>query len=350
MTHEGVQSLNASFQLQTGPMRLAPSEALPDAEARRRILTSMILIRKAEDEIAKRYSEQEMRCPIHLCIGQEAVPSAISALLRKDDLVYSGHRSHGHYLAKGADLNAMIAELYGRETGCARGKGGSQHLVDVACGFMGAAPILASTISVGVGGAWAAKLDGRDQVSVIYFGDGATEEGTFHESLNFASVLKLPVVFVCENNLYSVHSALDIRQPPERPVADIGVAHRVPSVTCDGNDPDLVYQFAATAIERARKGDGPSLIEAMTYRWREHCGPGDDWNLGYRDVAEFEDWKRRDPIANYARKLSDLGVATATEVAKIEARADADVAAAFDFAKKSPFPKPDELTQFIYPA
>jgi TPP-dependent pyruvate/acetoin dehydrogenase alpha subunit len=328
---------------------LARADLRPDGATGVAILRSMIRVRRAEEAIGERYKEQEMRCPTHLCIGHEAIAAAVSAQLRKDDEVYSGHRSHGHYLAKGGDLNAMVAELYGRATGCARGKGGSQHLVDLACGFMGAAPILASTISVGVGAAWAAKLDGVDRVTVVYFGDGATEEGTFHEAVNFASVRKLPVLFVCENNLYSVHSTFEIRQPEGRPIADLGRAHRVPSVTCDGNDPDVLYAYAATAVARARRGDGPSLIEGMTYRWREHCGPGDDWNLGYRDRAEFPDWQARDPVATYAARLQQRGELTAEVLARIERETADEVAAAFAFAKASPFPGPQELLEHLYP-
>ena len=306
------------------------------------LLKTMIRIREAEERISKLYGEQEMRCPTHLCVGQEAISAGVSAHLERSDLVFSGHRSHGHYIAKGGDMNAMFAELYGRATGCADGKGGSQHLVDLDCGFMGAAPILSSTISVGVGAAWAAKLDGLDQVSIVYFGDGATEEGAFHESANFAAVHKLPVVFVCENNLYSVHSGMEIRQP-DRPISALGLAHGMPGERCDGNDAVAIHAVAGEAIARARSGDGPTLIEAMTYRWPEHCGPGDDIALGYRSGAELAEWKARDPIARLAlQQPSEV-------LAGLRANAVAEVDEAVAFAKASPYPDPSELGKNVLP-
>ena len=327
---------------------LVPAEAAPDRAEALALFRSMLRIRLVEERIGERYAEQEMRCPTHLCIGQEAPPAAVCAHLRPQDLVFSNHRSHGHYLAKNGDLKAMIAELYGRATGCADGKGGSQHLIDLAAGFMGSAPILASTISVGVGASWAAKLDGRDEVSAIFFGDGATEEGAFHEAVNFAGVARLPVVFVCENNLYSVHSAMDIRQP-SRPVAALGPAHGVPAATVDGNDVEAVWRLAATAVARAVAGGGPSLIECLTYRWREHCGPNEDIALGYRSEAEFEAWAAHDPVVLHRRLLAERGWVTAEGIDAVTAEIEAEIDAAFDHAVASPFPEPGELSTHIYP-
>ena len=197
----------------------------PTPTVKRALLRDMMRIRMVELEIARLYGEQEMRCPTHLCVGQEAPPVGVSRHLRRGDLVFSAHRSHGHYLAKGGDLKAMMAELYGRQTGCASGKGGSQHLVDLAVGFMGSVPILASTISVAVGAALGTTMRGEDRIVVSYFGDAAVEEGIFHETMNYASVEKLPVLFVCENNLYGVQSALDVRQFARRRIVDIAAAH-----------------------------------------------------------------------------------------------------------------------------
>ncbi len=220
------------------------TEERPERGIRARLLRDMLRIRLVEERIAALYPEQEIRCPTHLCTGQEAPPVGVSAHLRLEDMVFSAHRSHGHYLAKGGNLCAMFAELYGRVTGCALGKGGSQHLVDLEVGFMGSAPILASTISVGVGAAWGRRRLGHNSVTAIYFGDGAVEEGTFHEAANFAAVERLPVVFVCENNLYSVHTPLALRQPPTRTIVDLARGHGLAAAGGDGNDVETVWRLA----------------------------------------------------------------------------------------------------------
>jgi TPP-dependent pyruvate/acetoin dehydrogenase alpha subunit len=306
-------------------------------------------IRMVEEEIVARYPEQEMRCPTHICIGQEAPPVGVSAHLKPSDYVFSAHRSHGHYLAKGGDLNAMIAELYGRSTGCARGIGGSQHLIDLTAGFLGSAPILASTISVGVGAAWAARRRGEDRIVVIYFGDGATEEGAFHEAMNFAGVNRLPVVFVCENNLYSVHSALDIRQPLHRTVKDLGPVHGIEALAGDGNDVDTVWQMAQYAVDRARGGIRPVLLEFFTYRWKEHCGPGEDLGLGYRGAAEFENWRARCPVAGYREVLQSGQILQNNADARMKEEIAQEIDAAFKLAKASPFPPKEDMMRYVFP-
>ena len=325
------------------------SNARPDPDARRDMLRSLLRIRLVEEEIVARYGEQEMRCPTHICIGQEAPPVGVSAHLRRDDYVFSAHRSHGHYIAKDADLKAMIAEIYGKATGCALGKGGSQHLIDLDAGFMGSAPILASTISVGVGTAWAAKRRGEDRVVVIYFGDGATEEGAFHEAMNFAGVNQLPVVFVCENNLYSVHTTLETRQPGNRTIHQLADVHGMAGAGGDGNDVEDVWRIAGEAVARARSGGGPSIIEFATYRWKEHVGPLEDIHLGYRDQQEFDDWVAKCPVAAYERQVVSDGAMSADEVATMHVDIRAEVEAAFAFAKESPFPEPGALDEFVYP-
>lgn len=323
---------------------------LADAATRREMLRQMLRIRMVEEEIVRRYPEQEMRCPTHICIGHEAPPVGVSAHLRHGDPVFSAHRSHGHYLAKGGDLKGMIAELYGRATGCALGKGGSQHLIDLEAGFMGSAPILASTISVGVGVAWAAQRRGEDKVVAIYFGDGATEEGAFHEALNFAGVNRLPVLFVCENNLYSVHTPLHVRQPRGRQIHHLGAAHGMAGLACDGNDADAVWRLARNAVASARAGGGPVLLEFFTYRWKEHCGPNEDIGLGYRSQQEFDAWRARCPVATYAERLQAEGVIGPADIAQMRDEIAAEIAQAFDFARNSPFPDPQELARFVYPA
>ncbi|MCW4117005.1 thiamine pyrophosphate-dependent dehydrogenase E1 component subunit alpha [Aurantimonas sp. MSK8Z-1] len=328
--------------------KASPFNRVPEPATRSAMLQEMMRIRRVEEEIIRRYGEQEMRCPTHICIGQEAPPVGVSAHLRRSDLVFSAHRSHGHYLAKGASLNGMIAELYGRESGCALGKGGSQHLIDLEAGFMGSAPILASTISVAVGAAWAAKRRCDPTVTVVYFGDGATEEGAFHEALNFAGVNRLPIVFVCENNLYSVHTPLDVRQPP-RSIHSLAAAHGMTGGFADGNDADAVWRLGEAAVDAARNGEGPWLLEFSTYRWREHCGPETDDRLGYRTLEEINDWATRCPLLTYEARLKEEGVVTAAQVEAMRTEIEAEVEEAFRLARAAAFPPAEALSQFVYP-
>ena len=325
------------------------SQRQPDASERRALFQVMLRIRIVEERIAELYPEHEIRCPTHLCIGQEAVPAGISVHLRRSDLVFSSHRSHGHYLAKGGDLRAMMAELYGRTSGCALGKGGSQHLVDVDAGFMGSAPILASTIAVAVGAAWGAVMQGQPHVVVAYFGDAAVETGAFHEAMNFAGTKMLPIVFVCENNLFSVHSSLDVRQPQGRSIHELGPAHGVEGFEGDGNDVEEVWRMGGHAVEKARAGKGPSLLEFHTYRWKEHVGPHDDWHLGYRSMHEFKEWQERCPVACYRRALIDAGNMSDTDAREMTTVTQQETEDAVRFAKESPFPPLEHLHQNLYP-
>jgi pyruvate dehydrogenase E1 component alpha subunit len=242
----------------------------------------------------------------------------------------------------------MIAEIYGKVTGCSKGLGGSQHLVDTSVGFMGSAPILGSTISIGTGLALGLKMLKKTNVVISYFGDSATEEGIFHESLNFASIHQLPIVFACENNLYSTHTSLAKRQP-KRNISELGKAHLVPGFTVDGNDVRKVFEISKTAIDRARRGDGPSLIEFMTYRWLEHVGPNSDEDLGYRTKSEIEEWKKHDPIEIESNRLALEIPDWANQRLKIENEIRFEVNISFEFAKNSPFPDPLNLESGIYP-
>jgi TPP-dependent pyruvate/acetoin dehydrogenase alpha subunit len=309
----------------------------------------MLRIRRIEERIADLYPQQEMRCPVHLSIGQEAVSVGVSAALSRDDLVLGGHRSHGHYLAKGGDLRAMLAELYGKRAGCAGGHGGSMHLVDPAVGFLGATAIVASAIPIAVGTALASVMRGEPLVSVVFFGEGAVEEGVFLESLNFAALKGLPVLFVCENNLYSVYSPLEVRQPPGRDIIALARAIGVEGSKDDGNDVHAVHRLAAAAVDRARRGGGPTILELMTYRWREHCGPSYDNSLGYRSEAEFEEWKRRCPIARLGARLLAEGALTPPEIATMEERIRDEIEDAVRFAQESPFPDEGRLFEDVHP-
>jgi pyruvate dehydrogenase E1 component alpha subunit len=313
----------------------------------RNLFASMLRIRLVEEEIASRYAEQKMRCPVHLSIGQEAVAAGVSAVLRPSDQVVSTHRCHGHYLAKGGDLTAMLCELMGRVDGCCGGRGGSMHLFDRAAGVLLSLPIVASSIPVGVGAALAIRQAGTDDVVVVYLGDASVEEGVFHESANFAALKRLPVIFVCENNLYSVYTPLAARQP-HRELTAFGPAHGMPTARIDGNDVEAVRAEAAAAVSRARRGGGPSFIVADTYRWREHCGPNYDNDLGYRTVAEFESWKARDPIACHRARLIARGALTAPQEAAMRADIAAEIASAFGIAEQAPYPDPATAGSFTY--
>jgi TPP-dependent pyruvate/acetoin dehydrogenase alpha subunit len=314
----------------------------------RRLLEGMVRIRMVEEAIADRYTEQQMRCPVHLSIGQEAAAVGVCAALRADDQAMSGHRSHAHYLAKGGDLNAMIAEIYGKETGCCQGRGGSMHLVDLAAGFVGAVPIVGSTIPIATGLAFADRQLKRERVTVAFLGEAATEEGVFHESANFASLHRLPVVYVCENNLYSVYSPMHVRQPAHREVWQLAAGHGIEAHQSDGNDPLLVHDLMRDAVAHARSGRGPVFLELKTYRWREHCGPGFDNHIGYRTEAEYLAWRKRDPIANFEYRLQQAGEFDELRAAQFKDRVEAEIASAFAAAQRAPLPAGATLMNHVY--
>jgi len=311
------------------------------------LLRSMLRIRRVEEALANRYAEQEMRCPMHLCIGQEAIAVGVCAALSAEDVVFSNHRAHGHYLAKGGNLNAMVAELYGRATGCCGGRGGSMHLIDLGAGFLGATPIVGGTVPLAVGSAWAASLKRSGRLTVVFFGDGCFEEGVVHESMNFASLHKLPVIFVCENNNFSVYTHRDERQP-ERPIYRLAEAHGMAAYTGDGNNVEEVLAISRTAVDLARQGQGPQFMELHTYRWREHCGPNFDDHLNYRTVQEIEAGMNGCPIASYTRKLEQEHGDMCLEIAQFEAEIREEIAAAFDFALSSGEPGVDDAQGKVY--
>jgi len=306
------------------------------------LYVTMRRIRRAEETIATLYPEQEIRCPTHLSIGQEAGATGVCLALRITDTAVSTHRCHAHYLAKGGDLRAMFAELYGRATGCCGGKGGSMHLTAPEVGMLGASAIVAGSVPLAVGTALAARMAGTDEVAVAFFGDAAMEQGVTHESLALAALRRLPVLFVCENNLYATNTALRTRQAGTD-LAPRAAGHWVPGVTVDGNDVVAVYRTAKTAVERARRGRGPTLIEVKTYRFREHVGPNYDIDLGYRTQAELDRWMAREPVAALARRLERAGALSAERRHALDAQVEAEVADAVAFAKASPFPEPAAL-------
>jgi pyruvate dehydrogenase E1 component alpha subunit len=320
----------------------APGAPMLDLEHQEELLLRMKRIRHVEEQIAARYHEGKMRCPTHLSAGQEAVAAGVGLALRPDDFAVSTHRAHAHYLGKGGNLKAMLAEIYGKETGCSRGRGGSMHLVDLSVGFAGSTAIVASSIPVGVGLALSAQLHGTDQVSCVFLGDAAVEEGAFFESANFSAVRRLPVLFICENNLYSVYSPMQVRQPPGRKIHEMVQAIGIAASDGDGNDVEAVYRQSVEAVGKIRRDQGPQFLEFYTYRWREHCGPNYDNDIGYRSEAEFLEWKALDPIPRYetyltgSRRLSDARIEAMQQDIEVE------VNAAFEFADASSFPRPGE--------
>ena len=298
-----------------------------------------------EETISDLYSEQEMRCPVHFSIGQEAVAVGVCQALGKKDSVLSGHRAHAHYLAKGGDLKRMVCELYGKAAGCAGGKGGSMHIADSTVGMLGANGIVGSSIPLACGAALKAKIMGTNQVAVSFFGDGATNQGVLHESMNLASIWKLPVIFVCENNLYAQSTPSDYSVSIEN-IADRAKGYSMPGEIVDGMDPLAVFDCAKNAVSRARDGDGPTVIEAKTYRYRGHY-LGDN-PLRYRSDSEEFDWKKIDPIPRFRVFLLEEGGATKDELDDMELAINENIVRAVEFAKKSPFPSHEELEKDVY--
>lgn len=307
-----------------------------------RIYRSLYRIRRVEEEIARVYPTDVIKSPVHLSIGQESVSVGLCEALRPDDAAFGTYRSHALYLAKGGDLRAMIAELYGKATGCAGGKGGSMHMIDVAAGVFGSSAVVGTTIPHAVGYAYAVKLRREPRVVACVFGDGALDEGVFYESLNFAALKRLPVLFVCENNGYAIHTHQRLRQRlPE--VCARAVSLGIPAERIDEGDVLAIESRARAAADAMRAtAAGPFFLECMTYRWKEHVGPGDDWNLGYRDRSEAEPWIRNDQVAKLAASI-DPALRKS-----IEAAVEAEIADAFAFAERSPFPGPDALYTQVF--
>jgi len=313
-----------------------------------KLYTNMLLIRNTEEKIAMKYSENKMRCPTHLCSGQEAVSAAINLTVKKNDYAVGTHRSHGHYLGKGGNLNKMIAEIYGKKTGCSGGYGGSMHLIDQNVNFVGSTAIVGNTIPIGAGLALTSKINKKKQITVIFLGDGSIEEGVFYETVNFCAVKKLPVLFICENNFYSVYSSLKPRQPKDRKIYKMVQAMGIESFYENGNDAIKCFKMLFKKINEIRINPKPIFIEFTTYRWREHCGPNFDNNIGYRTEQEFIKWKKKDPILNLKKFIINNKILNKNELLKIEKKIDTKINNAFDFAEKSPFPEYSDLKNKVY--
>lgn len=311
-------------------------------ENKLKLYESMLKIRMVEEEIAREYPKGEMRCPTHLSIGQEAVPAALGLCVSIKDMAMSTHRGHAHYIGKGGNLKSMIAEIYGKSTGCSKGKGGSMHLIDNSVGFMGTSAIVGNSIPVGVGLALASKIRKTEQISCIFFGDGATEEGSYYESVNFAVVKKLPVLFLCENNLYSVYSPLNVRQPEGRKISTVAKAMGLGVDEVDGNNAIESFKSIEFAVQRIKNNQGPQFIEFSTYRWLEHCGVNYDNDIGYRTEEEYLRWKKNDPISKLKDKLLQEKLISEVQTKEIIAKIEFEIKEAFAFAKESSFPENSE--------
>lgn len=306
----------------------------------------MMTIRLFEERVAELVEAKEIRTPCHLYIGQEAVAAGVCQGLRTEDLIWGTHRSHGHYIAKGGDLKALMAEIYCRATGCSRGRGGSMHLIAPEVGLLGTVPLVAATIPLAVGAGLASKLRKQDLVSIAFFGDGAAEEGHFHESLNLAALYNLPVIFVCENNLYASHMHIRERRPLDN-LHEVGALYGIPGIRLDGNDAEAVHQAAVVAVDRARRGEGPSFLECVTFRWRGHVGPSWDMDVGVTRSGELKHWLERDPVKRLRETLI-AGGASGEELDADGKRIRAEIEDSVRFAKNSPIPTPDELLRHVY--
>ncbi len=314
------------------------------AARKRELLRQMYTIRAFEERAEQLYALGKVHGTMHLSIGEEASAVGSIAALRPDDLILSTHRGHGHCIAKGADLNRMMAEFLGKETGYCRGRGGSMHIADVAGGNLGANGVVGGGLPISVGVGLALRMQKRDQIVLCFFGDGAANNGAFHESLNMAAIWKLPVVFVCENNQYAMSLSVRRAFAIER-ISDRAAAYGMPGVTVDGNDLLAVYQAVSSAVQRARANQGPTLVENVTYRWRGHSKS--DANR-YRTREEIEAWKRKCPIKRFRARLIEEGVLTEEEADRLEQEARQAIDAAVAFAEASPEPSLDTLEEGVY--
>lgn len=327
---------------------IAPSEGALSADpaSAKAALESLLAIRYFEEAVDGLFARGLMHGTMHLSIGQEAVATGVCAALKRSDFITSTHRGHSHCIAKGADLTRMMAELLAKQTGYCRGRGGSMHIADVETGNLGANGIVAGGIPIAAGAALAQKMKGLDNVVVSFFGDGATNEGAFHEAMNLASVWDLPVIFVCENNKYGMSNSTEKSMNIEN-ISERAASYGMPGVTVDGNDVDAVYEVTADAVERARKGEGPTLIECLTYRHKGHSKS--DKNL-YRTKEEIDEWKTKDPIGRFETKLVENKILTEADVEAVTEKVRNDVRTAIQDASNAPDSDPAELLSSVFRA
>jgi pyruvate dehydrogenase E1 component alpha subunit len=323
----------------------AEQQYFPSLDVMQAMHRTMVKIRRFEERAVDLFMAQELPGFLHSYLGQEAVAAGACACLREDDYITSTHRGHGHIIAKGLRLDRMMAELFAKTTGYCKGKGGSMHITDFSKGVLGANGIVAAGVPIATGAALSARMRKSGQVAVCFFGDGASNQGAFYEAANLGAVWNLPVVYVCENNLYAVST----RQTAHQRTKDISTraaAFGFPGISVDGNNPIAVYQAVAPAVHRARQGEGPTLVECKTYRWLGHY-VGDP--ASYRSPAEVSEWKSRDPLPLYERYLEEQGVMSAAEMASIHEQVKEELEAAVEFARRSPSPQPEDALQDVEP-
>lgn len=313
-------------------------------EDMKRMYKTLVRIRKFESKAVDLFAEGQIPGFLHSYLGEEAIATGVCANLRKTDFITSTHRGHGHIIAKGGDTKYMMAELYGRTTGYCKGKGGSMHIADRDLGILGANGIVGAGQDIAVGAGLAIRYRGTDQVAACFFGDGSTNQGTFHEALNLASVWKLPVIFVCENNHFGISMSQSKHQAIQD-IADRAASYGFPGIAVDGNDVMAVYEVAKEAVDRARKGQGPTLIECKTWRWRGHF-EGDPGT--YKDPKEQEAWMDKEPVGRYRTFLEENGVMTSDETSAIDTMIDDEIDTAIAYASESPLPKPEDVVKDVY--
>ena len=301
----------------------------------------LYLIRRVEKEIVRVYPTDKIKSPVHLSIGQEAISVGVCRALRSDDVVFVTYRGHAMYLAKGGNLKKMIAELYGKATGCTKGKGGSMHLIDAKKGVMGTSAIVGTTIPLAVGYALGFRHKKSGSVVISFFGDGAVDEGVFHESMNFAALKSLPVLFVCENNLYAIHSH-HLKRHRYNNIVERAKTYGMHGERIEDGDIFKIYDITRRCVENIRRGEGPVFLECFTCRWKEHVGPNDDFHLGYRNEGEVLWWKKRDQLGGLRSLLDPL------TLEKIEFEVEEEIKDAFEFAERSPFPQEKSLYQDVF--
>lgn len=307
---------------------------------------NMLKIRLTEERVSQEYLEGRIRLFIHLYIGQEAVATGVCKNLQKGDYIFSSHRSHGHYIAANGDLNKLFAELYGKASGCSSGKGGSMHLFDKSVGYLGSSSIVGGSIPIAVGTALTSKYLKLPRVTVCFFGDAAVDEGVFYESLNFAALKKLPVLFVCENNSYAIFSHISVRQKFDniyKRYKEMGI----PGERVDGNDVLKVYKTSKQLVKKIRKGEGPFLLECRTYRWMAHAGPLSDESLGYRSIKEIEKWRKRCPVKRLEKYMIKENIVKNDDLIRIRKKISDDIQKAVLFAENSEFPNKEHLLKDV---